>query len=179
MSFFYIMAYDTLQWKQDFFDGNQSPNFHSNSGLPTGPLNFSRKKFSRRARSVPHWVAPFSFFFTIRNLNIYVGIIFGFWLSVKTSPLRQLYRIFLKKKPWTEGLRKAIGQGQRNKWKFGGGGDVAAPRTLFIKVLESVSHKRIHQICNHITFTDMSDSWPIYLLYIWWEIDLILVLIIQ
>jgi hypothetical protein len=40
-------------------------------------------------------------------------------------------------------------------------------------------NKRIHQICNHITFTDMSDSWLIYLLYIWWEIDSILVLIVQ
>ncbi len=31
---------------------------------------------------------------------------------------------------------------------------------------------------HHITFKDMHDSWPIYLLYIWREIDLILILIV-
>jgi hypothetical protein len=31
---------------------------------------------------------------------------------------------------------------------------------------------------HHITFMDMHDSWPIYLLYIWREIDLILILIV-
>jgi len=40
-------------------------------------------------------------------------------------------------------------------------------------------NKRIHQICNHITFTNMYDSRLIYLLYIWWEINLILVFIVQ
>jgi len=31
---------------------------------------------------------------------------------------------------------------------------------------------------HHITFTDMHDSWPIYLLYIWREIDPILIFIV-
>ncbi len=31
---------------------------------------------------------------------------------------------------------------------------------------------------HHITFTDMHDSWPIYLLYIWREIDSILIFIV-
>jgi hypothetical protein len=31
---------------------------------------------------------------------------------------------------------------------------------------------------HHITFKDMNDSWPIYLLYIWREMDLILILIV-
>jgi hypothetical protein len=31
---------------------------------------------------------------------------------------------------------------------------------------------------HHITFTDMHNSWLIYLLYIWREIDLILILIV-
>jgi hypothetical protein len=31
---------------------------------------------------------------------------------------------------------------------------------------------------HHITFTGMHDSWPIYLLYIWREIDLIFIFIV-
>jgi hypothetical protein len=37
----------------------------------------------------------------------------------------------------------------------------------------------IYQICNHITFINMYNSMPSYLLYIWWEIDLILIFIVR
>jgi hypothetical protein len=33
-------------------------------------------------------------------------------------------------------------------------------------------------VSHHITFMDIHDSWPIYLLYIWREIDLILIFIV-
>ncbi len=37
----------------------------------------------------------------------------------------------------------------------------------------------VKMVGHHITFTDMHDSWPIYLLYIWREIDPILIFIAQ
>ncbi len=93
---------------------------------------------SGRAHLVPRQVAPFSFFFTklnygvtwfetvlcfctIRGLISFVGIIFSFWPPGKMSPLKELCKIFFKRKPSTIGLARADWQGLGFK-EFKGGG---------------------------------------------------------
>jgi len=61
----------------------------------------------------------------------------------------------------------------------GGGGGIGGPLNIIYKGAIMCYNKKIHQICNHITFTNMYDSRPNYLLYIWREIDLIFALIVQ
>jgi hypothetical protein len=61
----------------------------------------------------------------------------------------------------------------------GGGGGIGGPFKIIYKGAIMCYNKKIHQICNHITFTNMYDSRPNYLLYIWREIDLIFALIVQ
>jgi hypothetical protein len=91
------------------------------------------------------------------------------------SPLEQLCRIFIKKNLEPKGLQGPYGKVRETFGIFGGGVGFGGPMNIIYKGARKCCNKRIHQICNHITFTDMSDSWPIYLLYIWWEIDRILI----
>jgi hypothetical protein len=93
------------------------------------------------------------------------------------SPLKEFCKKKFLKKPSTKGLVKVAWQGLGFR-EFKGGG-CGSPVNIIYKGAVKCCIKRTHQICNHITSTDTCDSWLIYLLYVWWEIDPILVLIIQ